>query len=100
VTLLDETAWRGRVYSGGWVSPAGGGAAVIEPATGAELGRTGIAAPADISRAVRLAAAAQPSWAALPHTERSAVLRRAAGIWLAHAHRPGRGHAGHARLRQ
>ena len=65
MTFLDEAAWRGRVYSDGWVSAAGGEAAVTEPATGAELGRTGIAAPADVARAVRRAAAAQPAWAAL-----------------------------------
>jgi benzaldehyde dehydrogenase (NAD) len=35
----------GRVYSGGWVTGSGGDAAVIEPATGAELGRTGIGGP-------------------------------------------------------
>jgi hypothetical protein len=32
-----------------------------------------------MTRAARQAAAAQPAWAALPHTERSALLRRAAG---------------------
>ncbi len=85
MTLLDEAAWRGRIFSGGWVRPAGGDAAVTEPATGAELGRTGIAGPADIARAARQAGAAQPAWAALPHTERAAILRRAADIWLAHA---------------
>ena len=85
MTLLDEATWRSKVYSGGWVSPAGGDAAVTEPATGTELGRTGIAAPDDIARAVRQAAAAQPAWAAVPHTERSAVLRRAADIWVANA---------------
>jgi benzaldehyde dehydrogenase (NAD) len=85
MTFLNDEAWRGRVYSGGWVTPEGGAAAVIEPATGAELGRTGIAAPADMARAARLAAAAQPAWAAVPHTERAAILRRAADIWLANA---------------
>jgi benzaldehyde dehydrogenase (NAD) len=85
MTFLSEEAWRGRVYSGGWVTPMGGDAAVVEPATGGELGRTGIAAPADMARAAQLAAAAQPAWAALPHTERSAILRRAADIWLANA---------------
>jgi benzaldehyde dehydrogenase (NAD) len=85
MAFLDEETWRGRVYSGGWVTPAGGDAAVIEPATGNELGRTGIAAPEDIARAAKQAAAAQPGWAATPHTERSALLRRAAEIWLAHA---------------
>ena len=46
MAFLDETAWRGKVYSGGWKPAAGGEAPVIEPATGAELGRTGIASPA------------------------------------------------------
>jgi benzaldehyde dehydrogenase (NAD) len=85
VTFLKDEAWQGRVYSGGWVTPDGGDAAVIEPATGAELARTGIAAPADVARAARLAAAAQPAWAAVPHTERAALLRRAAAIWEANA---------------
>ncbi|MFZ2045654.1 MAG: benzaldehyde dehydrogenase [Trebonia sp.] len=85
MTFLKDEAWQGRVYSGGWVTPEGGDAAVIEPATGAELGRTGIASPADVARATRLAAAAQPAWAAVPHTERAALLRRAAAIWEANA---------------
>jgi benzaldehyde dehydrogenase (NAD) len=85
VTFLDEAIWRGRVYSGGWVAAAGGDAAVTEPATGAEIGRTGLAAPSDISSAAQRAAAAQPAWAATPHTERAAVLRRAAEVWLANA---------------
>ena len=86
--LMDEAVWRGKIYSGGWVGGdrgAGGDAAVIEPATGQELGRTGIATPADVAHAAELAAAAQPAWAATPHTERSAILRRAADIWLANA---------------
>jgi benzaldehyde dehydrogenase (NAD) len=84
VTFLDAETWRGKVYSGGWVT-ARGEAAVTEPATGRELGRTGIAGPADVAAAVARAAAAQPAWAATPHTQRAAVLRRAGEIWLAHA---------------
>ena len=83
--FLDESTWRGKVYSGGWTSPAGGTAAVTEPATGAELGQTGIAGPEDIAQAARQAAAAQPAWAAMPHSQRSAILRRAADIWLANS---------------
>ena len=85
MTFLDESAWRGRVYSGGWKRAAGGEAAVVEPATGAELGKTGIATVADISAATTAAAAAQPAWAALPYTERAAILRRAGDIWKANA---------------
>jgi len=84
VAFLDEATWRGRVFSGGWRATTGGEAPVTEPATGRELGRTGIGAPADITAAAAAAAAAQPGWAALPHTERSAVLRRAGDIWRAH----------------
>src|ERR1700728_3039117 len=85
MAFLNEEAWQGRVYSGGWITSDGGDTAVIEPATGRELGRIGLATPDDVTRAVKLAAAAQPAWAATPHTERSAILRRAADIWLANA---------------
>ena len=85
MALMDDGVWRGKIYSGGWVAGGGGDAAVIEPATGAELGRTGLASPDDVRRAAELAAAAQPAWAATPHTERSAILRRAADLWLANA---------------
>src|SRR3984885_14563646 len=85
MTFLNEEAWQGRVYSGGWITSEGGDTAVIEPATGRELGRIGLATPDDVTRAVKLAAAAQLAWAATPHTERSAILRRAADIWLANA---------------
>jgi benzaldehyde dehydrogenase (NAD) len=92
MALMDESVWRGKIYSGGWAGADLGGelgsgldAPVIEPATGQEIGRTGIATPADVARAAQIAASAQPAWAATPHTERSAILRRAADIWLAHA---------------
>jgi benzaldehyde dehydrogenase (NAD) len=83
--LLNDETWRGRVYSGGWVTASGGDAPVTEPATGAELGRTGIGLPGDIAAAARQAAAAQKDWAARPHSQRSALLRKAADIWLANA---------------
>jgi benzaldehyde dehydrogenase (NAD) len=85
MALMDESLWRGKIFSGGWTSGGGGEAPVVEPATGAEIGRAGMAAPADVARAAQIAAAAQPAWAATPHTERSAILRRAADLWLANA---------------
>ncbi len=85
MALMDEAVWRGKIYSGGWVAGPGGDAAVIEPATGQEIGRAGMASPADVAHAAQVAAAAQPAWAATPHPERSAILRRAADIWLANA---------------
>ncbi len=85
MTFLDQSSWRGKGYSGGWKELGGGQAAVVEPATGAELGRTGIASPADVAAATAAAAAAQPAWAATPYTQRAAILRKAADIWLANA---------------
>jgi benzaldehyde dehydrogenase (NAD) len=85
VTLLDESTWRGKVFLGRWAQASGGEAAVIEPATGEQIGTTGIAGPADVARAAEIAAAAQAGWASRPHNERSAILRRAAEIWLANA---------------
>ncbi|CAM3293915.1 benzaldehyde dehydrogenase [Kibdelosporangium persicum] len=82
--LSDET-WRGRVFTGSWVTPGGGDAAVVEPATGHELGRIGIATPHDVAQAAAVAAEAQRSWAATPFQQRAAVLRKAAGLWKAHA---------------
>jgi benzaldehyde dehydrogenase (NAD) len=85
VTFIDESIWPGKIFSGGWRQAGGGDAAVVEPATGAELGRVGIASPADIAAASTAAAAAQPAWAATPYTERAAILRRASDIWKANA---------------
>jgi benzaldehyde dehydrogenase (NAD) len=85
VTFIDESIWQGKVFSGRWQKAGGGDAAVIEPATGAEIGRVGIAAPGDVAAASAAAAAAQPAWAALPYTERAAILRRAGDIWKANA---------------
>ena len=52
MTFLDESTWRGKVHSSGWKQAADGEAPVTEPATGAELGRTGIASPAGIAAAL------------------------------------------------
>jgi benzaldehyde dehydrogenase (NAD) len=82
VTLLDSSQWHGKAFSSGWRESAGGTAAVIEPATGNQLGTVGIAAPSDIAAA---AVAAQPAWAAAPYTQRAAILRKAGDIWLANA---------------
>jgi benzaldehyde dehydrogenase (NAD) len=85
VTLLDSSAWQGKIFSGGWTEPGGGEATTSEPATGAVLGRIGIASVADVAVATERAAAAQPAWAATPYTQRAAILRKAGDIWLAHA---------------
>src|SRR5262249_20037695 len=75
----------GKIYSNGWTAGSGGDYPVTEPATGAELGRIGRAAPEDVRSAAKLAKEAQRSWAAAPYSERAAVLRRAGDLWLEHA---------------
>ena len=57
MTFLDEAPWRGKAFSGGWKAVSGGEAPVTEPATGAELGRVGVASRADIAAAATAAAA-------------------------------------------
>jgi benzaldehyde dehydrogenase (NAD) len=84
MSFLDESTWHAAVYSNGWVKAAGE-AAVTAPATGAEIGRIGIADPDDVARAARSAAEAQRAWATRPYPERAAVLRRAGQLWEEHA---------------
>jgi benzaldehyde dehydrogenase (NAD) len=84
--LLDGADWQGKILKGGkWQSAGGGDYAVVEPATGAELGRMGQATAEDVREAALFAREAQQEWAALPHTARSAVLRRAGDLWAEHA---------------
>jgi benzaldehyde dehydrogenase (NAD) len=85
MAFMDESVWQGKIFLTGWTEGSGGHAAVVEPATGAQIGRVGVATPADVARAAQIAAAAQPAWAATPHTERSAILRRAADLWVRNA---------------
>lgn len=81
--LLPSSLWQERLFDGAWVDGVAT-AAVIEPATGAELGRIALTDAAGIARACASAAGAQPAWAALPYAQRADVLRRAGE--LAHAH--------------
>jgi benzaldehyde dehydrogenase (NAD) len=86
MSLLDAVDWQGNIFKGGkWQPGAGGDYAVVEPATGAELGRMGQATAQDVAEAAASAADAQREWAALPHPARAAVLRRAGDLWSAHA---------------
>jgi benzaldehyde dehydrogenase (NAD) len=84
--LLDQTLWTQRIFLGGtWIESAGGSRDVVEPATGATIGRAGLADANDLDRAARFAAQVQGAWAATPHPERAAVLRRAAQLWTRYA---------------
>lgn len=84
--LLDDGQWQGGIQvDGDWVAGGGGTRAVTEPATGEPLGKVGLASPDDVERAAAAAADAQREWAARPHPERAAVLRRAGDLWRQHA---------------
>jgi benzaldehyde dehydrogenase (NAD) len=85
MTLFDPKTWDGQVYSGGWTTSHGGAVAILEPATGEELGRAGVADAEDIARAGAAAAAAQRDWAATSFEERAGVLRRAGALIEANA---------------
>jgi benzaldehyde dehydrogenase (NAD) len=85
VTWLDRQRWQGRIRLGDWVPGSAGERTVVAPATGAELGRIGLAGPDDVRKAAELGANAQRDWAALPHTERAAVFRRAGDLITEHA---------------
>jgi benzaldehyde dehydrogenase (NAD) len=82
---LDESRWRSGIYLEDWRDGSGGSYAVVEPATGVELGSLGLAGPEDVADACARAVVAGRAWAALPYTERAAVMRRAGDLWTEHA---------------
>ena len=85
MTLLDPQIWTGKCYDGGWFVPLGGERAVLEPATGTELGRVGLGNADDVARAGLRAAEAQRDWARESYEVRARVLRRAGDLWEEHA---------------
>ena len=84
MSLLQESDWRGKIFSDGWTTGSGAAYPVVSPATGETLGEMGMATPADVSRAAARAVDAQRAWADAPYTERAAVLRRAGDLWHRH----------------
>ncbi|WP_159500435.1 aldehyde dehydrogenase family protein [Microbacterium sp. 18062] len=84
--LIDAAAIAGKIHlDGRWVLGGGGETASVAPATGEVIATVGIASADDVARAAASAAKAQKAWAATPHPERAAVLRRAAQLWEQHA---------------
>ncbi|MER6939516.1 benzaldehyde dehydrogenase, partial [Nocardioides sp. NPDC000441] len=60
MSVLDSVDWSGNILkAGAWQPGRGGDYAVVEPATGAELGRMGLATAADVADAAAAAAEAQ-----------------------------------------
>lgn len=82
--LMDQDRWSGRLFTGSWVD-SGRRGVVSAPASGEVLTQVGLATPADVDAAARRASAVQADWAAVPFTERAAVLRRAGDLWERHA---------------
>ena len=75
------TIWAEKIYTGGgFVASVGGVLEVEAPATGEVIAKVGLANPADLEAAVAAAQAAQREWAALPYTQRAAVMARASAI--------------------
>jgi len=85
MSFLDGAAWQGNISLDGWRPGGGGDAPSIEPATGEELARSGLASVPDVTRAAELGVAAQKEWDARPYNERGAILRRAGQIFLDNA---------------
>lgn len=81
--MTTDTIWHGKIFDGTWISGGGGVLDVTAPATGDVLDTVGAADIGDLNRAVAAANTAAPAWAALPYTERAAVLSKAASALAA-----------------
>jgi len=78
--LLSQVIESECVFNGNWVPASGPLQSIIEPATGERLMRCATADTADIAKASRDAALAQPAWAALGPRQRAAIFRKAADV--------------------
>jgi benzaldehyde dehydrogenase (NAD) len=85
LSLLDAKLWTDRIFLADWRAGGGGTRSVIEPATGEELGRIGMASSDDVRQAAERAGVAQRAWATESYEKRAAVLRRAGELWEEHA---------------
>ncbi|MCS6855621.1 MAG: aldehyde dehydrogenase family protein, partial [Elioraea sp.] len=93
---LDEKALAralsGHHFIGGrFVPPASGRTfAVVNPATGEEIGRAAQGDAADVAAAVEAAAAAQKDWAKVPARKRGALVAECARVLADHVEELGR----------
>ena len=78
--ILENGAWRGKVFSGEWRGTRAGTIEDLEPATGEPLAEVGNAAAADVAESCALAAEAHPAWAERSGEERAGVLLGAADL--------------------
>ncbi|MFE6648697.1 aldehyde dehydrogenase family protein [Nocardioides sp. NPDC057772] len=72
--------WDEKIFDGAFVPGGAGTMAVTAPATGETIATIGQADVADLDKAVATAKQTQRTWAALPYTERAAVMTKAAAI--------------------
>ena len=84
-TLLNEPAWRGKLFLDGWKTAGGGAFDVIDKATGQALSSLSRATAEEVSAAAAIARNAQPAWHAMPYEDRAAIFRRAARFVEEHA---------------
>ncbi len=84
MSLLEDGAWHGKVWTGAWTDGSGGTYDAVEPATGDVIAPMGRATPEDVFAAATRAAEAQRAWAAAPFEQRARVLRRAGEVLEAH----------------
>ncbi|MEE3853245.1 aldehyde dehydrogenase family protein [Gordonia sp. LSe1-13] len=77
------TPWDGKIFDGSWIDGGAGTLDVTAPATGHSIATVGGANIDDLRAAVTKATAAQREWAALPYTERAAVMSRASALLAA-----------------
>ncbi|WP_283089283.1 aldehyde dehydrogenase family protein [Pseudomonas sp. KB-10] len=78
--LLPGELWNERLFDGVWERSPVNVSPVVEPATGAVLGKISIADPATVAESARAARIAQPAWYALSYDERAATMRKAAAL--------------------
>ncbi|KJC54074.1 benzaldehyde dehydrogenase [Bradyrhizobium sp. LTSPM299] len=72
--------WTGKIFGGRWIEGRGGEVAVVEPATGNDLGQIGVATSADVDDAAARASSAQREWNSVSFKKRAEILRDAAGL--------------------
>ncbi|HEX4275870.1 MAG TPA: benzaldehyde dehydrogenase [Bryobacteraceae bacterium] len=79
-SVLNESDWLGKAFTGSWTATAGGEADVAEKATGSRLTTVGLANAEDVAVSAGAASKAQEKWIAMPYEARAAIFRKAARI--------------------
>lgn len=77
---LDKAQWQEAIFTGQWEHPQKGLTAVVEPATGRQLGRISLVGVEEVSRSATVARSVQPAWAETGFEQRASILSKAAEI--------------------